>query len=86
MSVRELLKTGNQKSARTLLELRENPERTLSVIQIGISLVGALAAAVGGAQAHETLAPYLIQTFHLSAAVARASRSPLSLFPTPSSA
>lgn len=56
--VRELAKSG-KRSAETLLELRENPERTLSVIQIGISLVGALAAAVGGAEAYESLAPYL---------------------------
>lgn len=56
--VRELAKSG-KRSAEALLELRENPERTLSVIQVGISLVGALAAAVGGAEAYESLAPYL---------------------------
>ena len=56
--VRELLKTG-KKSAQVLMELRENPERTLSVIQIGISMVGALAAAVGGVEATRTLSPYL---------------------------
>ena len=50
--VRELLKTG-KKSAEILRELRQNPERTLSVIQIGISLVGAIAAAVGGVQVAE---------------------------------
>lgn len=56
--VRELAKSG-KRSAETLLELRENPERTLSVIQVGISLVGALAAAVGGAEAYQSLSPYL---------------------------
>ncbi len=56
--VRELLKTG-KKSAEILLELRENPERTLSVIQVGISLVGMLAAAVGGVEAAQLLGPYL---------------------------
>jgi putative hemolysin len=62
--VKELAKSGKS-SAKTLLELRENPERTLSVMQIGISLVGGLAAAVGGAEAHQNLVPYFMNTFHL---------------------
>ncbi len=60
--VRELAKTG-RKAALTLVELRENPERTLSVMQIGISLVGALAAAVGGEQAAQDMVPYLTEHF-----------------------
>ena len=68
--VRELLKT-NKRSARVLFELRENPERTLSVLQVGISLVGALAAALGGAEANLTLAPYLQTKLHVHAATAR---------------
>lgn len=60
--VRELLKTG-KKSAETLLELRENPERTLSVIQVGISLVGMLAAAVGGVEATRSMSPRLAEYF-----------------------
>ncbi len=63
--LREVAKSG-KKSAQTLLELRENPERTLSVMQIGISLVGALAAAVGGAEAHQSIAPYLQEQFSIS--------------------
>src|SRR5665213_3102875 len=62
--VKELAKSG-KRSATILLALRENPERTLSVMQVGIGLVGALAAAVGGAEAHQRLAPYLIQKFTL---------------------
>src|SRR5665213_1311391 len=62
--VKELAKTGKT-SANVLLALRENPERTLSVMQVGIGMVGALAAAVGGAEAHQRLAPYLIQKFTL---------------------
>ncbi|NJM09393.1 MAG: DUF21 domain-containing protein [Bdellovibrionaceae bacterium] len=68
--LREVAKSG-KKSAQTLLELRENPERTLSVMQIGISLVGALAAAVGGAEAHQTLAPYFVERFEVSVYTAR---------------
>ena len=69
--VRELVKSG-RKSAKALFRLRENPERTLSVLQIGISLVGALAAAVGGAEAQETFSPFLTERFHLSIRVSHA--------------
>lgn len=54
--LRELVRQGRKK-AELLLKLRENPERTLSVIQIGITMVGALAGAVGGAGAEEILSP-----------------------------
>jgi putative hemolysin len=54
--LRELVRQGHKK-AELLLRLRENPERTLSVIQIGITMVGALAGAVGGAGAEEVLSP-----------------------------
>ena len=48
--LRQKSRTGDKK-AFELLRLRENPERTLSVLQIGITLVGAVSAAVGGAGA-----------------------------------
>ncbi len=63
--LRELAKSGN-KGALSILSLRENPERTLSVIQVGITLVGAIGAAVGGAGAEETLDPLLKTRFGLS--------------------
>ncbi len=56
--LRQLAMTGNP-DAKRLLTLRENPERTLSVLQIGITLVGVISAAVGGAGAEETLSPWL---------------------------
>ncbi len=68
--IKELVKSG-KRSAETLLALRENPERTLSVMQVGIGLVGALAAAVGGAEAHQSLAPYLMEKFDLGLQSAR---------------
>ena len=55
-SLRELVRQGHQKEE-LLLRLRERPERTLSVIQIGITMVAALAGAVGGAAAEEGLSP-----------------------------
>ena len=68
--VKELAKSGKS-SAMVLLALRENPERTLSVMQVGMGMVGALAAAVGGAEAHQTLAPYLIHKFTLGPQVGK---------------
>ena len=64
-ALRELVKQGNEK-AKILFSLRENPERTLSVIQIGITFVGALAAAVGGAGAEETITPWLVAHFGIN--------------------
>lgn len=55
-----------QRSARLLLNLKAKPERTLSVIQIGITFVGAIAAAVGGAGAQEAFSPYFMQNYGLS--------------------
>jgi len=63
-----LLKNARQGSgkAKLLLKLKENPERTLSTIQIGITFVGAFAAAVGGAGAEESISPFLIEKLNLS--------------------
>ncbi|MBM4252246.1 MAG: HlyC/CorC family transporter [Deltaproteobacteria bacterium] len=63
--LRRLAEAGG-KYAEATLKLRENPERTLSIIQVGITLVGAVAAAVGGAGAAETIEPYLMNNFNLS--------------------
>jgi putative hemolysin len=51
---------------------KKKPERTLSVIQIGITLVGAIAAAVGGTGAVESLEPYFVQNYALSKSTAEA--------------
>lgn len=59
-SLRTLVKQGDEKAA-LLLHLRENPERTLAVIQIGITFLGAFAAAIGGAGAEESISPWLQQ-------------------------
>ncbi len=75
VTVRKMqLKTvsSKDKRAKILLLLKENPERTLSVIQIGITLVGAIAAAVGGAGAEEALTPTLISKFGLKEQTAEA--------------
>lgn len=48
------------------LYMKENMEASLAVVQLGITLVGAIAAAVGGASAEEKLAPMFVQAFGLS--------------------
>ncbi len=69
--IRQMALAGNREALR-LLALRENPERTLSVLQIGITMVGVISAAVGGAGAQETIAPWIMERFGLSEAVAEA--------------
>jgi putative hemolysin len=55
-----------------LMLFKKKPERTLSVIQIGITLVGAIAAAVGGTGAVESLEPYIVKEYGLSRSFAEA--------------
>jgi len=74
-TLREITRTGKgkqQETARLVLRMRENPERALSIIQVGITLVGAIAAAVGGASASEWLDPYLVQKFAIKQRTAEA--------------
>jgi putative hemolysin len=56
--------------AQRLVALKSHPERVLSVLQIGITLVGAISAAVGGAGAEETLSPFYQSSFGLTEEVA----------------
>lgn len=63
--LRKLSNEGD-KLAQKVLRLRSNPERVLSVLQIGITLVGAISAAVGGAGAEESLSPFFADYFNIS--------------------
>lgn len=56
--LRELLDEGSG-AARTIEALRENPERLLATVQIGITVVSATAAAFGGASLSEPFALFL---------------------------
>lgn len=68
--IEELDESGSTR--KKLSFFKKKPERTLSVIQIGITLVGAIAAAVGGTGAVESLEPYIVQRFGLSRSFAEA--------------
>lgn len=57
-SLRQLARHGHSRAG-VLLRLRETPERTLSVIQIGLTLALALAGVVGGVGAEEKLSPVM---------------------------
>jgi putative hemolysin len=56
--LRQLAKQGNKK-ADAALKLAEDPGKFLSTVQVGITLVGILAGAYGGATIAEKLAPVL---------------------------
>lgn len=68
-------------SAKKLLTQRENPERALSVNQIGITLVGLISAAVCGAGAELSLAPIAERKFGVSENVAEGSSILLVVLP-----
>ena len=53
-------------AAKRVLNLKANTERTLSVLQIGITLVGAISAAISGEGAIEYLSPHFMNWFTLS--------------------
>ncbi|RPH63890.1 MAG: DUF21 domain-containing protein, partial [Myxococcaceae bacterium] len=54
----ELLATGGRR-ARSLDFLRSHPDRFLATVQVGITVVGTLASAFGGASIARELAPVL---------------------------
>lgn len=58
--LQELAERGDQ-NAQTALNVANAPDRFLSTVQIGITLIGILAGAFGGATLSETLAAYLNQ-------------------------
>ncbi len=56
--IKQLVEEG-KRNADTLNKLRESPDRFLATIQIGVTLSGALASAIGGAAAVEVIKPVL---------------------------
>ncbi len=64
-------------NAEKLLNIKDDPDRFLSTIQIGITLVGSLASAVGGAAAVQLITP-IIKALKIDALSAAA--QPISIF------
>ena len=56
--MRHLVKTGST-AARRVQKLQEEPERFLATVQIGVTLMGTLASALGGVIAIERIKPVL---------------------------
>ncbi|MEZ4846062.1 MAG: CNNM domain-containing protein [Bdellovibrionota bacterium] len=65
-----MAKVGN-KDATKLLMLRTHPERTLSIIQLGLTFTSAIAAAVGGVGIVGEIEPYISQHFGISQTLAK---------------
>jgi len=63
--LRDMASKGNT-SAKIFINLKGRPERTFAVIQVGITLVGILSAAVGGAEVEASVLPYLRELLHVS--------------------
>lgn len=60
------LADAHRGGARAALAMKQNMEASLAALQLGITLVGAIAAATGGADADEWIAPYLMHSLGLS--------------------
>jgi putative hemolysin len=55
----QILSRDNRAGAAAALAMKQNMEGSLAVIQLGVALVGAIAAAIGGAGAEQEIAPAL---------------------------
>ncbi len=56
--IQQMAESG-KRNAKIFLKLKEEPDRFLATIQIGITIVGVLASAIGGATAIEVIKPAL---------------------------
>ncbi len=64
------LAAENRTGAKAAHYMKENMEASLAVVQLGITLVGAIAAAVGGAGAEEHFSPWVRENFGVSSGMA----------------
>lgn len=68
----EMLLQSKRHGARSAVYMKDRLEGSLAVIQLGITMAGAIAAATGGAGVDEWLSPWLRSTFELSRGAAEA--------------
>lgn len=66
----QVLLQDKRTGAKAAFYMKHNMEASLATVQLGITLVGAIAAATGGAGAAEKIAPMLRETFQMSGGVA----------------
>lgn len=66
----QVLRDEGKAGSRAALYMKENFEGSLAGVQLGITLVGAVAAATGGAGAEENLAPYFQRSLGVTPGVA----------------
>jgi putative hemolysin len=66
-----ILANERKKGAAEAAFMKDRMEASLAIIQLGITLFAAIAAAAGGAGAQATIAPYLAQSWHISMMLAQ---------------
>ncbi len=57
--IEALIQKGSE-NAKVLIDLKKNPDRFLATVQIGVTVVGAIASAIGGAAAVKSIKPILV--------------------------
>jgi len=62
----QVLVRENRRGAKAALHMKQNMETSLAAMQVAVTLLGAIAAAVGGAGAEESIQPFLSTRFGLS--------------------
>jgi putative hemolysin len=65
--IKEIIKEGREKRAHALLQMREKPEMFLSLVQIGITIVGTLASAIGGIISVRYVQPLVVRVPYVGA-------------------
>lgn len=66
----QMLAQEGRLGAKAALRMKQSIEASLAVVQLGITLVGVIAAATGGAQAQEDFTPMIAARFQVSEATA----------------
>ena len=67
----QVLVRENRAGAKAALYMKQNMEASLAAVQVAITLLGATAAAIGGAGAAESIQPFFQDGFGLSPTVSR---------------
>lgn len=77
----QILVRESRRGSRAALYMKENMEASLAAVQVAITLLGAIAAAIGGAGATESLKPFLQNSLSFSPTLATVAAIALIVFP-----